>query len=266
MFHPYIIVQLLSVFDYQAPEEPLFHRHCLWTILLMAYNGLYFFLWWLKIKDGWICYDEFEAMMSSEIDWRKEPLGGGLEEYDIAKQLRNNLPVRFGYFQHFQKGCVTEGKIGSTYVDQRDLSLKWTSSNSPALDKATGTIELCWNQDAGTDHFTPPVYQNIQQTNYTFDCEFMLYLRDLSLKWTSSNSPALDKATGTIELCWNQDESTMVSGIGSGDSEVQRTMTEFLNQLDGFDASNKIKVLMATNCLHILDQALLRPTRIDRKI
>lgn len=32
------------------------------------------------------------------------------------------------------------------------------------------------------------------------------------------------------------------SGNGNGDSEVQRTMLELLNQLDGFEASNKIKV------------------------
>lgn len=35
----------------------------------------------------------------------------------------------------------------------------------------------------------------------------------------------------------------MESGSGNGDSEVQRTMLELLNQLDGFEASNKIKVL-----------------------
>ncbi|URD85787.1 26S protease regulatory subunit 8 [Musa troglodytarum] len=58
----------------------------------------------------------------------------------------------------------------------------------------------------------------------------------------------------------------MESGTGNGDSEVQRTMLESLNQLDGFEASNKIKVLMATNRIDILDQALLRPGRIDRKI
>ncbi|KAL7728689.1 hypothetical protein ACLKA6_004067 [Drosophila palustris] len=59
--------------------------------------------------------------------------------------------------------------------------------------------------------------------------------------------------------------SRLESGRGA-DSEVQRTMLELLNQLDGFEASKNIKVIMATNRIDVLDQALLRPGRIDRKI
>jgi 26S proteasome regulatory subunit T6 len=55
-------------------------------------------------------------------------------------------------------------------------------------------------------------------------------------------------------------------GSGRGDSEVQRTMLELLNQLDGFEASSNIKIMMATNRLDILDEALIRPGRIDRRI
>jgi len=51
-----------------------------------------------------------------------------------------------------------------------------------------------------------------------------------------------------------------------GDNEVQRTMLEMINQLDGFDPRGNIKVLMATNRPDTLDPALLRPGRLDRKI
>jgi 26S proteasome regulatory subunit T1 len=64
------------------------------------------------------------------------------------------------------------------------------------------------------------------------------------------------------------DEIDAVGGarFGEGDSEVQRTMLEIVNQLDGFDSRGNVKVLMATNRPDTLDPALARPGRLDRKI
>lgn len=52
----------------------------------------------------------------------------------------------------------------------------------------------------------------------------------------------------------------------SADREIQRTLMELLNQMDGFDSLGQVKMIMATNRPDTLDPALLRPGSLDEKL
>ena len=52
----------------------------------------------------------------------------------------------------------------------------------------------------------------------------------------------------------------------SGEREVQRTFMQLLGEIDGFDSLDNVKIIAATNRLDILDEAILRPGRLERHI
>ena len=52
----------------------------------------------------------------------------------------------------------------------------------------------------------------------------------------------------------------------SGEREVQRTFMQLLAEIDGFKALDNVKIIGATNRLDILDNAIIRPGRLDRMI
>lgn len=53
---------------------------------------------------------------------------------------------------------------------------------------------------------------------------------------------------------------------GGGDSEREQTLNQLLSEMDGFDTSKGIVILAATNRPEVLDKALLRPGRFDRRV
>ena len=56
------------------------------------------------------------------------------------------------------------------------------------------------------------------------------------------------------------------SRYGNGNDEREQTLNQLLSEMDGFDSSKGIVILAATNRPEILDKALLRPGRFDRRI
>lgn len=52
----------------------------------------------------------------------------------------------------------------------------------------------------------------------------------------------------------------------SGEREVQRTFMQLLGEIDGFDSLDNVKIIAATNRIDILDEAILRPGRLERHI
>lgn len=74
----------------------------------------------------------------------------------------------------------------------------------------------------------------------------------------SHDGPAISVLQENVSVIIRYDSNS------GGEREIQRTMLELLNQLDGFDSRGDVKVIMATNRIETLDPALIRPGQSER--
>src|SRR6185503_2761382 len=57
-----------------------------------------------------------------------------------------------------------------------------------------------------------------------------------------------------------------IAGFSGGNDEREQTLNQILTEMDGFDSATSVIVIGATNRPDVLDQALLRPGRFDRRV
>src|SRR5881392_4192446 len=88
-------------------------------------------------------------------------------------------------------------------------------------------------------------------------------VRDL-FKQAKENAPAIVFIDELDAI--GRSRTSGVAGFSGGNDEREQTLNQILTEMDGFDSSTSVIVIGATNRPDVLDQALLRPGRFDRRV
>ena len=88
-------------------------------------------------------------------------------------------------------------------------------------------------------------------------------VRDL-FKEAKTNAPAIVFIDELDAI--GRSRTSGIAGYSGGNDEREQTLNQILTEMDGFDSSTSVIVIAATNRPDVLDQALLRPGRFDRRV
>ena len=89
-------------------------------------------------------------------------------------------------------------------------------------------------------------------------------VRDLFIAGQDSRRPRSCSSTSSTRSAARAPSG--IAGYSGGNDEREQTLNQILTEMDGFDSSTGVIVIAATNRPEVLDQALLRPGRFDRRV
>ncbi|KAH8506794.1 hypothetical protein H0E87_013555 [Populus deltoides] len=155
--------------------------------------------------------------------------------------------------------------------------INMVDENNAIVKSSTASVALHLHSHALVDVLPPQVDSRISLLSHSEKpdviysdiggCDINSEARNSALGWLAIFLGLLENAPAIIFIDEVDAIATARFDAQRGaDREVQRILMEILSQMDGFDQSVNVKVIMATNRADTLDPALLRPGRLDRKI
>ncbi|KAG6528017.1 hypothetical protein ZIOFF_010154 [Zingiber officinale] len=182
-----------------------------------------------------------------------------LRAQEEVKRIQS-VPLVIGQFMEMvdQNNAIVGSTTGSNYY------VRILSTINRELLKPSASVALHRHSNALVDVLPPEADSSIsllsqsEKPDVTYNGPRMV--RDV-FRLAKENAPAIIFIDEVDAIA-----TARFDAQTGADREVQRILMELLNQMDGFDQTVNVKVIMATNRADTLDPALIRPGRLDRKI